>query len=210
MPGLFAKKNPREELRHVISSVRRQKYTIQREVNQLIAQRKRVEAEIKKRAKENRMDEAKILAREVVAQRKAIKRMYCASAQLDTVVSELQIQASMGKMAGCMQQSTAVMKAMSQLVKVPQLQKNMRELSKEMMKMGLMQEMMEDTMESALDDEQGMDEATDAEVNRIISELTTEFAVNAPDAIQSSVGGEQAERDTELDELSAQLERLRN
>lgn len=118
MPGLFGKKEPREHLRQIISTVRRQKYAIQRETNQLIAQRKRLEADIKKRAKDNRLDEAKILTRELIAQRKAIKRLYMASSQLDTIVSELQIQSSMGKMAGCMQQSTAVMKAMSQLIKV--------------------------------------------------------------------------------------------
>ncbi|THD21756.1 Charged multivesicular body protein 3 [Fasciola hepatica] len=210
MPGLFHKKDPREQMRKITSSVRRQKYAIQRETNQLMAQRKRLEADIKKRANENRLDEAKILARELIAQRKAIKQLYMASSQLDTIVSELQIQTAMGKMAGCMKQSTTLMKAMSQLVKIPQLQNTMRDLSKEMAKMGLMQEMMEETMDSALGDEQDMGEAIDAEVNRIIGELTTEFAANAPDANQSSVTSETPERDPEIEDLTAQLEHLRN
>ena len=38
------------------------------------------------------------------------------------------------KVAGAMQKSTEVMKAMQNLVKIPEIQANMRELSKEMMK----------------------------------------------------------------------------
>lgn len=86
----------------------------------------------------------------------------------------------------------------------------MQELSKEMTKMGLMQETMDEVIDSALGDDQDLGEATEAEIERIIGELTTEFAVNAPDAIQSSLTSETAERDPEIDDLCAQLERLRN
>ena len=40
----------------------------------------------------------------------------------------------MMKVAGCMQKSTAVMQIMSSLVRVPEIQATMAELSKEMMK----------------------------------------------------------------------------
>ena len=43
------------------------------------------------------------------------------------------------------------MKAMSSLMRLPELQQTMQNMSKEMMKMGIIEEMMEDTME-ALDD----------------------------------------------------------
>ena len=38
------------------------------------------------------------------------------------------------RVAGCLQQSADVMKSMQQLVKVPEMQKTMMEMSKEMMK----------------------------------------------------------------------------
>lgn len=38
------------------------------------------------------------------------------------------------RVAGALQKSTEVMKAMQNLVKIPEIQANMRELSKEMMK----------------------------------------------------------------------------
>lgn len=56
------------------------------------------------------------------------------------------------KLAGSIKSSTEVMKAMSGLMKLPEMQKTMTEMSKEMMKMGIMEEMMEDTLDSVLDD----------------------------------------------------------
>ncbi len=55
------------------------------------------------------------------------------------------------KLVGSIQSSTEVMKAMSSLMRLPELQQTMQNMSKEMMKMGIIEEMMEDTME-ALDD----------------------------------------------------------
>lgn len=40
------------------------------------------------------------------------------------------------RVAGALQKSTEVMKAMQSLVKIPEIQATMRELSKEMMKVG--------------------------------------------------------------------------
>ena len=45
------------------------------------------------------------------------------------------------RVAGCLQQSADVMKSMQQLVKVPEMQKTMMEMSKEMMKVQYGQQM---------------------------------------------------------------------
>lgn len=101
-------------------------------------------------------------------------------------------------MAGALQKSTEVMKAMQSLVKIPEIQATMRELSKEMMKVltqtlpqrnvlwahvprltwstrttqaGIIEEMMEDTL-GGMEDEEEMEEEAEAEVDRILFEVT--------------------------------------
>ena len=49
-----------------------------------------------------------------------------------------------------MSQSTEVMQAMQQLVKIPEVAKTMQDMSKEMMKAGILEEMMEDTMDDVM------------------------------------------------------------
>ncbi|TGZ72594.1 hypothetical protein CRM22_001997 [Opisthorchis felineus] len=225
---LFGEKTtPRERLRNMVSVVRRQKYHIQRDITSLQAQNKRVEADIKKRAKAGNLDEAKILARELVNSRKAVSRLYSANANLDCIISELNCQAATTKLAGCLKSSTAVMKSMSALFKLPELQKTMRDLSKEMTKMGLIDEMIQDTMESTMGDADDMEEATAAEVEKIIFEITSGEVVKPPGIGLVSVptdmpiaGGSQSPSELagsvleddqeEMSEMQARLAALRN
>ena len=73
----------------------------------------------------------------------------------------------MAKVAGCLEKSTVVMEAMNELVKVPQIQETMRQLSKEMLKAGVIEEMMDDSMEVALGDDDELDEEADSEVRGV-------------------------------------------
>ena len=75
---------------------------------------------------------------------------------------------------------------MSALVKVPETQKVMMELSREMMKAGVIEEMLEDTMEG-LNEEEDMEDAVQAEVDRIILEITTGKLTEAPSAVKDTL-----------------------
>ena len=66
------------------------------------------------------------------------------------------------RVTGAIEKSTGVMSSMQKLIKEPELRKTMQQMSKEMMKMGMIDEMMDDAMES-LDDED-IGDAVDAEV----------------------------------------------
>jgi predicted DNA-binding protein len=66
------------------------------------------------------------------------------------------------RMAGSIQRSTEVMKNMQSLVRVPEIAATMRELSKEMMKAGIIDEMIEETLESMEPEE--LEEEAQAEV----------------------------------------------
>ena len=53
---------------------------------------------------------------------------------------QMKAQASQLRIAGCLSKSTDVMKSMQQLVKMPEIQKTMMEMSKEMMKVNIAKE----------------------------------------------------------------------
>lgn len=89
-------------------------------------------------------------------------------------------------MAGCIQKSTEVMKSMQNLVKIPELQKITQELSKEMFKAGFIEEMIEETMDNVFDDENTEDVA-DAEVEKILAEVTNDKLKLLPEPIAGSV-----------------------
>ena len=59
-----------------------------------------------------------------------------------------------------------VMKLVNDLIKVPQLNATMREMSKEMMKAGMIDEIMDESIDSALDTEDLEDE-TEAEIDKV-------------------------------------------
>lgn len=71
------------------------------------------------------------------------------------------------KTTGALQKSTQVMQAMQSLIKIPEVAATMRELSKEMMKAGIMEEMINDTFES-LEDQEELEEAADEEIDNVI------------------------------------------
>ena len=110
---------------------------------------------------------------------------------------------------------------MSALVKVPETQKAMMELSREMMKAGVIEEMLEDTMEG-FTEEDDMEDAAQAEVDRIILEITTGKLTEAPSAVKDTLpdpGDDEdeeireeaaAEGEEELEEMKNRLEALRS
>lgn len=75
------------------------------------------------------------------------------------------------RVAGSLQKSTDVMKSMQNLCKIPEISRTMQELSKEMMKAGIIEEMMEDVFESALGDDD-LEKEADEEVDKLLFELT--------------------------------------
>ncbi|KAF7252212.1 hypothetical protein EG68_08733, partial [Paragonimus skrjabini miyazakii] len=205
---LFGKTDKKEQLRKLISELRRKKYSIDREAGALQTQKKKLENDIRIRAKNNRMDEVKILAKELVHMRKAVSRLYSAKAEIDTIISELNVQTATVKMTTCMKTSTVVMKAMSNLIKLPELRSTMQDLNKQLMHMDMIDSSMNETFDSTLGDSEDLEEATDLEVTKVISELTADISTNVPSVAPGSVSMNESVDDPQLDELRAQLNRL--
>lgn len=62
------------------------------------------------------------------------------------------------------------MQAMQALVRLPEVAHTMQEMSKEMMRAGIIEEMLDETM-SAVEDEEEMEEAAQSEVDKVILKL---------------------------------------
>lgn len=75
--------------------------------------------------------------------------------------------AAVVKTTGALQKSTQVMQSVQALVKIPEVAATMRELSKEMMKAGILEEMVNETFES-LEDQDELEEAADEEIDNVI------------------------------------------
>ncbi len=120
------------------------------------------------------------------------------------------------KIAGSMKSSTEVMKSMSSLIKLPELQKTMQEMSKEMMKTGIIDELITDAIDSALEDDGDIDSVADAEAEKIILEITQGKLKNLPEINNSNpMTSEAAAISDDVDEepeeeMTKRLEALRS
>ena len=92
----------------------------------------------------------------------------------------------MHRAAGTLQKSGEVMKLMNSLIRLPEAARTMQDMSKEMMKAGVIEEMVNDAMDSALDTED-MEEETEQQVDAVLSELAVAASSAMPLAGRSRV-----------------------
>lgn len=146
----------------------------------------KIKRSLKDAAKKGDKDVCRILAKEVVRSRKAIGKIHSAKAQIKSVEYSMNQQLATLRLSGSLQKSAEVMKSMQDLVKVSDVAASMRELSKEMMKAGLIEEMVDDAFET-MDDQEELEEEAQEEVDKILWELTAGKLGEAPDAVRDSL-----------------------
>ncbi|KAG8512974.1 Charged multivesicular body protein 3 [Galemys pyrenaicus] len=174
----------------------------------------KVKRSVKDAAKKGQKDVCVVLAKEMIRSRKAVSKLYASKAHMNSVLMGMKNQLAVLRVAGSLQKSTEVMKAMQSLVKIPEIQATMRELSKEMMKAGIIEEMLEDTFES-MDDQEEMEEAAEMEIDKILFEITAGALGKAPSKVTDALpepeppGAMAAEEEEEEEEaLEAMQSRL--
>ncbi|CAH1783778.1 unnamed protein product, partial [Owenia fusiformis] len=215
--GLFGKSNqkpPKDQVKEWCSNLRKEGYKLERQIKSIEREEEKVKRTIKDSAKKNQPDVCRILAKELVQSRKTVSKIHSAKAHLNSVSMSMKQQLATLRVTGALEKSTEVMKSMQNLVKVPEVQATMRDMSKEMMKMGIIEEMMEDTFES-LDDDELEDEATE-EVEKVLFDLTAGELGKAPSAVEDSLpvhepeGATAAPEEEDVTEMQARLEALRS
>lgn len=194
-----------------------------RQIRGIQREEEKVKRSMKEAAKKNDRDTCVILAKEVLRARKAITRIYTTKAHMNSVQLQMKNQLATLRVAGSLSKSTEVMAAMQRLVRLPEIGAVMQEMSKEMMKAGIIEEMMEDTFES-MEDTEEMEEAAQAEVDKVLWELTEGKLGEAPLPPEASVKDDpeastskvpavavaEEEDEEDLKEMQSRLEALRS
>lgn len=191
---------------------------IDRQIRDIQREEEKVKRSIKDAAKKGQKDVCVILAKEMIQSKRAVTKLYASKAQMNSVLLSMKNQLALVRVAGALQKSTEVMKAMQSLVKIPEIQASMRELSKEMMRAGIIEEMLEDTFES-MEDGEDMEEAAEMEVDKILFEITAGALGKAPSKVTDAlpetepVGAAAASEDEseeDIEDMQSRLAALRS
>jgi len=215
--GLFGKSpDPKDQVNDWCKKLRKEGNQIERQINGIRREEAKVTKSLKDAAKKGDKDVCKILAKEIVHSRKTVSKLYAAKANINSVQMQMKGQLATVKVAGSLAKSTEVMKTMQQLVKLPEIQRTMMEMSREMMKAGIIEEMLEDTMEGITDSDE-LEEEADAEVDKVLFELTAGKLGEAPAAVKDTLPAPAAvaedvaeESEDDMEEMQSRLEALRS
>mmetsp|Transcript_23414 Transcript_23414/g.56029 ORF Transcript_23414/g.56029 Transcript_23414/m.56029 type:complete len:225 (-) Transcript_23414:405-1079(-) len=221
LKNMFKKPDPKELVRKWQRDIRSEMRKLDRQITDLEREEKKAIKLCKDAAKDNNIASAKILAKELVGARRCKSRLYANKAQMISMQSHLTEQLGVARVAGTLNKSTGVMSAINDLVKLPELNKTMQEMAKEMMKAGVIDEMVQDTIDSGMDSEELENEA-DEEVEKVLTEVAGEYVDLLPTTAgrkklvskqeQKEAGEKQAvlEGDDGFGDLQSRLAAMRN
>lgn len=142
---------------------------IDKELFRLDFENKQLVQQIRQLAQKNQGDIAKIHAKTLVRNRKAIKRFCTSKANLQCLSLRMSSITTMQAMTTAMSQSAQIMSKLNTQIKVPEMAKMMAQFQKEQAKLDDKQEMMEDMMDDVFAEE-GEDEEIDATIDNVIAE----------------------------------------
>lgn len=202
-----AKKLGRENDRAVMRTQRE----MQRERARLEAEERKMMSEIKALGKQGRMNEARMLAKNLVRIRQAKERTYQASSQMTAISYQAKMAATNSKMVEMMQATTGVMKNSEAMMNPQQQQNIMMQFGVETEKYNLNQEMNDEMMDSILGGEE-IDAGTDDVLNSVLDEIGLEVAsstaTHAPSIRPQPIQQQQAVDTRTEDELIDRIARL--
>lgn len=217
MSWLFGGKkvDPKEQAREWKSTLRKEQRKIERETTKIKREEQKIHMEAKKLVKEGRVDNAKILAKEIARSRRARERMMCTKANLNTMEMNLQHQIAESKVLGVLKASSEMMATMNELIKVAEVRETMMGMSKEMAKAEFMQENVQEMFDD-LEPEEAEEEqeaVVDAILNEILGEkmaVAGSSPASAPQmaARPAAAAEEEAPAEEEEDDISEMQARI--
>ncbi|XP_068131390.1 charged multivesicular body protein 3 isoform X2 [Hyperolius riggenbachi] len=219
--GLFGKtqdRPPKDLVNEWSLKIRKEMRVIDRQIRDIQREQDKVKRSIKDMAKKGNREACIVLAKEVVQSKRAVSKLYASKAHMNSILMSMKNQLALLKVSGSLQKSTEVMKAMQNLVKIPEIQATMRDLSKEMMKAGIIEEMLEDTFES-MEDQDEMEEAAEMEIDKILFEITAGALGKAPSKVteplpelevQGATAASDEEEEEDLEAMQSRLAALRS
>lgn len=146
---------------------------IERGIRKIEREEEKMKKKIKDDAKAGRDTQAiAIQAKSLVRSQKATNRLWTVRTNLMAAENEVKTIAASMRLSDSMKKSTEVLQQMNTLVNIPELQESMRDMSREMMKAGMIDEIMEEGM-----DVEDLEEETAAEVGKIFDEIGIDAAL---------------------------------
>ncbi|XP_030762526.1 charged multivesicular body protein 3 [Sitophilus oryzae] len=219
--GLFGKsqqRNPKDLVTEWNHKLRKEGYQLDRQINSIKREEEKVKRSLKEAAKKGDKDTCTILAKEILRARKAVNKIYTSKAHINSVMLQMKNQLATLRVAGSLQKSTEVMQAMQSLIRVPDVAHTMQEMSKEMMKAGIIEEMLDETFDD-MENTEEEEEAAQQEIDKVLFEITEGKIGEAPlppseptEKVRESdnPGLDSEEDETELEEMQSRLAALKS
>uniref|UniRef100_A0A7S0RQB4 Charged multivesicular body protein 3 n=1 Tax=Chlamydomonas leiostraca TaxID=1034604 RepID=A0A7S0RQB4_9CHLO len=206
--ALGLEEDPKVMVRKWQATLRSEQRALDRQVRDIQFEEKKVVKSIREAAKRGDQASVRVLAKQVVHTRKTVGQLYTNKAQLMSINNQLVEQLAVLRVSHALQKSTQVMSALTQAIKLPELQRTMVEMSKEMMRAGLIDEMMSDTLDSAMDTED-MEEETEEEISKVLDSIIGDTVKAMPAAGKAKLPQQQAaEEEEEPDDMEELQSRL--
>lgn len=207
LPSFLRPKDPKELVQKWRKDIRKEKNEINRNIRTLHMEQKKVERSIKEAARRNDLVSAKTLAKELVRSRKAVTRLLENRATLDALDMQIADSLRNYRLSKTIKASGEMMKTMNKLVKLPQLQNTVKEMSREMEYAGFVSECMNDAIDAAVDRED-YDELADEAVDQVLLEIcgdTLSEAATVPLAKVKTLERKEKDMEADDDELMRQI-----
>jgi len=206
MGGLFS--NPKT-LKQVIREQKRVNNkairSLDREIRGMDREMNRAQKDMKKLAQEGQMKAVKILAKDYMRMQQSRTKFIELKAQLRSLSSQMEVMHAQEQMQSAMKNMSKLMHAVSNRIKLPELQKSMARYQMEMEKQNVKQELMADMMDDAFEvDEDDEDEL----IQKVFDEIGLELGEQLEDAPKGKTQ-EPAQVDKEDDNLEARLNNLK-
>ncbi|KAK6872055.1 Vacuolar protein-sorting-associated protein 24 [Candida tropicalis] len=141
-------------------------------MNQLTPLKKKTESLIKKAAKDKDYKSARLYAKELININRQYNKLHTSKTRIDSITMAINEQYQMTKLTQSIHSSTSIMKDVNQLIHVGAVSQTMQELSKELMKAGIINEMMDDMVDLDYEEDEELESESQEEVNKIIQSLT--------------------------------------
>lgn len=215
--GIFHKKpEPKELVRKWQGMLRKETRNMDIQVRDIQREEKSAQKQIRDAAKRGDTASARLIARELVRSHKTMTQLYTNKAHMIAMGTQLQEQMAMVRVAGTLSKSSEVMKLVNDMMRGSQLNSTMIEMSREMMKAGIIDEMVNEAIDSAVDIDDA-DEETDVEVDKVLQEIAGETMAQmaaAPIARKQQQQQQEAEEEDsgaeEEEDLRARLAAVRS
>ena len=189
------------------SELRKEQRAVDRQIRDIERTRKSVEKDVRAAAKRGDTKSCRILAREMVRAKSTVARLYTNKANLNSVGLKLGEQLATVSAVGHLEKSASVMAAMSKLMNQGEMAKSLAEMSREMMKAGVIEEMVNDGIESALDEED-LEEEADAEVAKVLADVAGDMLKDLP-GMESVASLVQAKEEPAAQQQEEEMDGLR-